>query len=101
MPDVLTSLAIERFRADPEMARYNTAAPVGGCWTSSFRFAHFLTELGVDYRFRRWRNLPHLATDRQHNIECDGRIICWTHQQVDASASWPHVQPIDEYQALG
>ena len=33
--------AIARFRADPEMARYDTSEDVGGCWTTAYRFAWY------------------------------------------------------------
>ena len=87
--------AVARFRSDPQMARYDTTQDVGGCWNTAHRFAWW----GVPYAFRRWRNLPGLRTEYQHNLEVDGHIVCWTHRQIAASAEWPHVEPEESYQA--
>jgi hypothetical protein len=91
--------AIARFRADPEMVRYDTSADVGGCWNTAHRFAWYLHELGVAYRFMRWRNLPGQRTPFQHNVVVDGHVICWTHKQIDPGAEWPHVEPVESYRA--
>lgn len=94
-------LAVARFRSDPEMARYATTEDVGGCWNTAHRFAWYLHEESVPYTFRKWRNLPGLRTEYQHNLEVDGNIVCWTHRQIDPEAAWPHVEPVAVYQARG
>lgn len=89
--------AVARFRSDPEMARYDTTEDVGGCWNTAHRFAWYLHEEGVSYAFRRWRNLPGLRTAYHHNVEVDRNIVCWRHRQIDASADWPHIEPVESY----
>jgi hypothetical protein len=81
------------------MARYATTEDVGGCWSTAPRFACYLHEESVPYAFRKWRNLPGLRTEYQHNLEVDGNIVCWTHRQIDPEAAWPHVEPVASYQA--
>jgi hypothetical protein len=92
---------IERAKLDPAIARFDTDADVGGCWNTAHAFANHCKREGVPYRFRRWRNLPGQRTEYQHNVEVGGRVICFTHRQVDPSAAWPHVEPVEDYQARG
>lgn len=101
MADSDLASVIERAKLDPEIARFDTDADVGGCWATAHAFAWHLQLEGLPYRFRRWRNLPGLRTEYQHNLEVDGQIICWTHRQIDPGAAWPHVEPVPVYQARG
>jgi hypothetical protein len=103
--------AVEAFRGDPEMKPWDTDADIGGCWNTAHRFAWYLHEAGVSYRFLRWRNQPTQRNPYQHNVEVDGLVICWTHRQYEPDlywpgrglerAKWPHVQPVADYVALG
>ncbi len=74
--------AIDEFRADPSHARWNTAEDVGGCWDTARAFARILHRCGIEYVFRRYRNLPHSRTDHQHVIEVGGLIVDWDRAAV-------------------
>lgn len=92
---------IATFRADPEMARFNTSDDVGGCWNTSHRFAWYCHEAGVRYSFRRWVNLPGCRTPRQHTVEVDGLIVDATLRQIFSAVEWPHVEPVAAFEARG
>lgn len=100
--------AIERFKADPEMARFaTTSEPIGGCNDTATRFAWYCAELGIAYQFRRWHWFPRseawLPFVKHIALEVHGEVFDWTLRQLDSSVttSWPARNPRSAYRRLG
>lgn len=105
-PSALTR-AVERFKSDPEMARFDTAEPIGGCNDTATRFAWYCAELGIAYQFRKWHWTPgskaRLPFVKHIALEVHGEVLDWTLRQLDGrvTTSWPARNPLAAYRRLG